>query len=109
MQKNDVSDIAELFAINILLDGQECSNKRKRALIRYLSDYIDEHFELIEFLKKGIAIHTGDLDTFTKRQIETIFAEEKSGINHIFCTNTLLKGVNLNANNLFFLAKKGRF
>lgn len=108
-KKNDVSDIAELFAINILLDGQECSNKRKRALIRYLSDYIDEHFELIEFLKKGIAIHTGDLDTFTKRQIETIFAEEKSGINHIFCTNTLLKGVNLNANNLFFLAKKGRF
>lgn len=108
-RKTDVSNIAELFSTNIQLDDKECANKRKMALIRYLSDYIDEHFELIEFLGKGIAIHTGDLDTFTKRQIETIFVEEKTGINHIFCTSTLLKGVNLNANNLFFLAKKGRF
>lgn len=108
-RKADVSSIAELFATNVSLDSQGPPNKRKLALMRYLSDYIDENFELIDFLEKGIAIHTGDLDTFTKRQIETIFVEEESGINHIFCTNTLLQGVNLNANNLFFLAKKGRF
>lgn len=106
-KKNEISEIARLFACNIQ-DNIPLAN-RSLALINYLSDYIDEDFELIEFVKKGIAIHNGDLDTFTKRQIETIFLEEKSGVNHIFCTTTLLQGVNLNANNLFFLVHKGRF
>ena len=102
-RKSDVSEIAQLFATNIA--NVQSSNPRRNALINYLSEYIDEDFELIDFIKKGIAIHTGDLDTFTKRQIETIFVDEQSGLNHIFCTSTLLKGVNLNANNLFFLAQ----
>jgi len=106
-RKSDVSVIAQLFAANIPVTQN--SNPRIRALINYLSEYIDEKFELIDFIKKGIAIHTGDLDTFTKRQIETVFIDEQSGLNHIFCTSTLLKGVNLNANNLFFLAQKGKF
>ena len=106
-RKSDISEIAQLFASEI--SEVQSSNPRRNALINYLSEYIDENFELIDFIKKGIAIHIGDLDTFTKRQIETIFTDERSGLNHIFCTSTLLKGVNLNANNLFFLAKKGKF
>lgn len=106
-RKQEISSTAKLFANNI--PETQFSNPRRKALINYLSDYIDEKFELIDFMKKGIAIHTGDLDTFTKRQIETIFVDDKSGLNHIFCTNTLLKGVNMNANNLFFLAQKGSF
>lgn len=106
-RKQEISSTAQLFAKNI--PETQFSNPRRKALINYLSDYIDEKFELIDFIKKGIAIHTGDLDTFTKRQIETIFVDDQSGLNHIFCTNTLLKGVNMNANNLFFLAQKGSF
>ena len=106
-RKSDVSNIAQLFATNVA--KRENTNHRRNALINYLSDYIDENFELIDFIEKGIAIHTGDLDAFTKRQIETIFSDEQSDLNHIFCTSTLLKGVNLNANNLFFLAQKGKF
>lgn len=106
-KKDETSNIAQLFAQNISTSKQ--STPRSIALVNYLSDYIGEDFELIDFINKGIAIHTGDLDTFTKRQIETIFLDEQSGLNHIFCTSTLLKGVNLNANNLFFLVAKGRF
>ena len=50
-----------------------------------------------------------DLDTFTKRQIEECFKDKNCQLNMIFCTSTLLQGVNLNANNLFFLAQKGSF
>lgn len=106
-KKDEISEIVKLFVRNINETPQ--LTQRKAALINYLSDYIDKDFELIEFIKQGVAIHNGDLDTFTKRQIETIFLDDKSGLNHIFCTSTLLKGVNLNANNLFFLARKGRF
>lgn len=107
-KKSEISEIARLFAQN--LKDVEIRNNRRDALIKYLADYIGEDFELIEFIKKGVSIHTGDLDSFTKRQIEQLFFDdEKSSLNHIFCTSTLLKGVNLNANNLFFLAKKGKF
>lgn len=106
-KKGEISEIVKLFVSNINETPQ--LTQRKAALINYLSDYIDNDFELIEFIKQGVAIHNGDLDAFTKRQIETIFLDVKSGLNHIFCTSTLLKGVNLNANNLFFLAARGRF
>lgn len=66
-------------------------------------------FELIAFLKKGIGIHHADLDMFTKRQIEECFRDKECNLNFIFCTSTLLQGVNLNAHNLFFLAQKGKF
>ena len=106
-RKDEISEIVRLFTNNIK-ENQSLTH-RKAALINYLSEYIDNDFELINFIKKGVAIHNGDLDTFTKRQIETIFLEDNSGLNHIFCTSTLLRGVNLNANNLFFLAAQGRF
>lgn len=105
--KSSISDTANLFCQE--LTNQEKICERKEALINYLSEYIDDDFELIDFIRKGVCVHTGDLDSFTKRQIETLFLDENSGVNHIFCTSTLLQGVNMNANNLFFLAKKGKF
>lgn len=105
--KQSISGIAQVFCNNI--SARSSFSPREIALINYLSEYIGEDFELIDFVKKGVCIHTGDLDSFTKRQIETLFLDSSSGINHIFCTSTLLQGVNMNANNLFFLAKKGKF
>jgi hypothetical protein len=70
-KKSEISDVARLFSQN--LEKITIVNSRLDSLIKYLADYIDEEFELIEFLKRGVCIHTGDLDVFTKRQIETIF------------------------------------
>lgn len=105
-KKSHTSIIAEEFQ-------RECSeismSGRLASLIKYLELYVHPDFELISFLKKGIAIHHADLDTFTKRQIEECFKDNECKLNFIFCTSTLLQGVNLNANNLFFFAKRGSF
>ena len=105
--KQSISETAGLFSNHLPYDNR--LSDRREALINYLSEYIGEDFELIDFIQRGVCVHTGDLDSFTKRQIETLFLDECSGLNHIFCTSTLLQGVNMNANNLFFLAQKGKF
>ena len=105
-KKDDISSIAKEFQIN---SSEIPVNGRLASLIKYLENYVHPDFELISFLKKGIAIHHADLDTFTKRQIEECFKSNEYKLNFIFCTSTLLQGVNLNANNLFFFAKRGRF
>lgn len=104
--KSDISSIAKEFQV-----GKETikQDNRLQALVNYLKTYVHPNFELISFLEKGIAIHHSDLDTFTKRQIEECFKDQESKLNMIFCTSTLLQGVNLKAENLFFLAPKGQF
>jgi hypothetical protein len=105
-KKDHTSSIAEEFQKN---SSEIPINGRLASLIKYLENYVHPDFELISFLKKGIAIHHADLDTFTKRQIEECFKSNEYKLNFIFCTSTLLQGVNLNANNLFFFAKRGSF
>lgn len=105
-KKDHTSSIAEEFQRN---NSEIPINGRLASLIKYLENYVHPDFELISFLKKGIAIHHADLDTFTKRQIEECFKSNDYKLNFIFCTSTLLEGVNLNANNLFFFAKRGSF
>lgn len=105
-RKDDISLVAEELQKNS--SAIEVSG-RLASLIKYLENYVHPKFELITFLKKGIAIHHADLDTFTKRQIEECFKSNDYKLNFVFCTSTLLQGVNLNANNLFFFAKKGSF
>lgn len=105
-KKDEISKTAHLYTLKKL---DVINDARCKALINYISKYIHPNFEMINFLKKGIAIHHGDLDTYTKRQIEKIFANKDSNLNMIFCTSTLLEGVNLNAQNLLFLAQRGSF
>lgn len=96
---------AEIFHENIEIIK---SNKTPRfnALIKYIRDNIHPDFEYIKYLNSGIAMHFGDMDSFVKRQVEILFNESED-INLIICTSTLLRGVNLNAKNLFlFYAKK---
>lgn len=54
---------------------------------------------LVELLKKGIAYHIGYLPSAIRMRIEKLFKEEK--ITAMFCTSTLVEGVNLPADNLF--------
>lgn len=76
-------------------------SKRMKALIKHLEQNIHKYFELINFLKHGIAFHNGYLDNYTKRQIEYIFVEEKESIKYLFCTSTISQGVNFSAKNIF--------
>lgn len=58
---------------------------------------------LVYFLEKGICCHVGYLPSTIKAKIEKLF--RKRIIKTIFCTSTLLEGVNLPADNLFIVIK----
>lgn len=73
-------------------------------LIDFLKEDIHKQYFLIECLKKGVAYHHGSLPDIVRKEIEVLYINEK--IKTLFCTSTLLEGVNLPANNLFTLQPK---
>ncbi|WP_046206240.1 DEAD/DEAH box helicase [Acinetobacter radioresistens] len=64
-----------------------------------ISDFIHSEFALTELLKYKIAFHHGSLPPFIRKRIEDLYAKRK--IKYIFCTSTLLEGVNLPTKNVF--------
>lgn len=75
-------------------------SKRIRAEIN--SDYF-----LADLLSKGVAFHVGYLPASIRLRIEEAFKNHI--INTLFCTSTLIEGVNLPADNLFITSfKNGR-
>lgn len=81
---------------------------RKDPLLEALSKDIQEEvhqwYYLAEMVRYGIAYHIGYLPASIRARIEELF---KSGnITVMFCTSTLLEGVNLPADNLFIMENK---
>lgn len=75
-------------------------------LIQFLKAEIHEHYFLIYCLQHKVAFHHGKLPDIVKNEIEYLFKESK--IEYLFCTSTLLEGVNLPAPRMFIAdAKKG--
>jgi len=66
---------------------------------KLISDFIHKDFSLPHLLKYGIAYHHGNLPSFIRKRIELLYANKK--IKYIFCTSTLLEGVNLPTKNVF--------
>jgi replicative superfamily II helicase len=72
-----------------------------RDLIKYVKTDIHPKYFLINCLEKRIAFHHSSLSEFVRKEIETLF--EMGIIKTLFCTSTLLEGVNLPADNLFVI------
>ncbi|HGO5365118.1 TPA: helicase-related protein, partial [Klebsiella oxytoca] len=66
---------------------------------KLISEFIHKDFSLPHLLKYGIAYHHGNLPAFIRKRIEFLYANKK--IKYIFCTSTLLEGVNLPTKNVF--------
>ncbi|MFV5694013.1 helicase-related protein [Flavobacterium sp. LB3P122] len=75
-----------------------------KELIDFIREDIHKKYFLIECLQKKIAYHHGSLPDIVRKEIEDLYINEK--ISTIFCTSTLLEGVNLPANNLFTFEPK---
>jgi len=73
-------------------------------LIEFLSEEIHPKYSLIDCLKRGCAFHHGRLPDLVRREIEDGFLHGR--IRTLFCTSTLLQGVNLPAQNLFIVAAR---
>jgi superfamily II DNA/RNA helicase len=76
-------------------------SKNIQKAIRQIRGYIHKDYYLCDFLTKGIGYHFGTLPQIIRNKVETLFKEKE--INYVFCTSTLLEGVNLPAKNVFIL------
>lgn len=85
----------------------ELEDVRLLSLIKEISNDIHYDYYLLDVMRKGVAYHIGYLPANIREQIEILY---KAGvIKTIFCTSTLVEGVNLPADNLFITSyKNGR-
>lgn len=101
--KNDVITYANEYAKTIKEKTNLSSDVKM--LIKKVETDIHKDYYLIPLLKKGIAFHMGIMPSEIRKSIETIVKHRQSGgIDIVFCTSTLLEGVNLPAVNIFILS-----
>lgn len=79
-------------------------SKNVKRVIKQIKAYIHKDYYLADFLSKGIAYHFGNLPQIIRNKVENLL--KASEINFVFCTSTLLEGVNLPAKNVFILNNK---
>ncbi len=72
--------------------------------ISFLKENVHEDYFLIDCLRKGVAYHHGKIPNHIRTIVEDLFKNKK--LKFIFCTNTLLEGVNLPAQNIFISKPK---
>lgn len=100
--KNDAIQFARDFA-NTQLDTGE---KELQAFAEAIRRDVHKEYYLAELVLKGVAYHIGYLPANIRMQLEDYY--RRGLIKTMFCTSTLLEGVNLPAENLFITSyKKG--
>jgi superfamily II DNA/RNA helicase len=78
------------------------NNDRVNEVISVVKEHLHEKYFLIDCLRKGVAFHFGNIPQRIREKIEVLFADKI--INYVFCTSTLLEGVNLPAKNIFIIS-----
>lgn len=68
------------------------------SLASYLRFSVHPKYELADIVESGVAYHTGKTPMHARKSIE--FATSKNWIDTLFCTTTLMQGVNLPAKNV---------
>lgn len=72
-------------------------------LIEMIDEKVHHQYFLKKCLKKGVAYHFGGIPEEIKLRIEILYRQ--GFIKFLFCTSTLLEGVNLPAKNIFILSE----
>lgn len=84
------------FAVTVL--KQLDLEKEDNSLTQWCDKYISDKWLASEMLKRGIGIHHGKLPNFMRRYIENLYNNKE--LKTIFCTSTLLEGINTPTNEL---------
>lgn len=74
-------------------------NKDLQTLSRDIKHEVHGDYYLADLITKGVAYHIGYLPSSIRMRIEELF--KRNVIKTMFCTSTLVEGVNLPADNLF--------
>lgn len=93
---------AKEFA-DFLPKTQQLSSKIIDA-VNQIKEYIHPDYYLAELLEKKVAYHHGKLPQIIRNLVEDLYKSEE--IQNVFCTSTLLEGVNMPTKNLFILSNK---
>lgn len=93
-KKNAISD-----AVVVGRQLPELHNPKLNELADYISRKIHPEYILVDLIRKGLAFHTGELPINVRIKIEEACREGLLKL--VFCTSTLLEGVNLPADNIF--------
>lgn len=97
---NTIEDTTE-FALKFSMRFPIKKSKKIENFISLIKTFIHKDYYLIECVQHGVAFHFGRLPQRIREQVEQLFSEGE--INYVFCTSTLLEGVNLPAKNIFIL------
>ena len=82
-------------------------NSHDIPLIEWIEKNVSKNWSLVEFLKYGIAFHDGALQKHITSSVIKYFNEKK--VNFLFCTSTIIEGVNTSAKNIIIYdGKKGK-
>lgn len=101
--KDKAMEMAKQFASQIDYEPDE----EIKEFAKEISSSIHEDFYLAEIILKGVAFHIGYLPANIRLKLESLYKSKKIKI--MFCTSTLVEGVNLPADNLFITTyKRGR-
>lgn len=86
----------------------EIQNDKIEEICKNLKEYVNREYDLIDYIRKGVVYHCGVMPDNVRIYIEKC-VKENDFIKYIFCTSTLLEGVNMPFDRLFILdIKKGR-
>ncbi len=104
---NDPSD-AEKKALKMSEKIEtELNDEDINSLIQFIKEDVHKNYSLIKCLKKGIAYHYSHIPATVRTEIEQLASDGK--LKYVFCTSTLLQGVNLPTKNIIlFNPTKGR-
>lgn len=72
--------------------------------IEQIKDYVHPDYYLADLLSKKVAYHHGRLPQLIRNVVEFLYKNEL--VSYVFCTSTLLEGVNMPTKNLFVLNNK---
>jgi len=96
--KEKTVELARRYSSNI----QPLNDSKLDALAKEIKDEIHDDYYLADLIKCGVAYHVGYLPLHIRTTIEENY---RNGlIKTIFCTSTLIEGVNLPADNLFVIS-----
>lgn len=97
---NSIEDTINL-ALSFSRVLKEKRDPRVDEVIKLIKEYLHKDYYLSDCLKKGVAFHFGKLPQRIREKVEALY--EQKVIDYMFCTSTLLEGVNLPAQNIFIL------
>ena len=92
------------YAIRFAKAFEYQNKKELKQAASIIKAYIHPDYYLADLVKKGVAYHFGSMPQLIRNLIEELY--RNGDLKYIFCTSTLLEGINMPTQNLFIIENK---